>query len=70
MEILEEVCPHIDFQEEKELVDGSVLTSFDIISIISSMNDTFGITVTPAEIIPENFNSAEAMLAMVNRLKG
>lgn len=69
MEILEEICPDVDFENEKTLVDDKILTSFDILSIISEISDAFDIVLTPAEIIPENFNSAEALWDMICRLK-
>lgn len=70
MEILEEICPDVDFAEEKALADDKILSSFDILSIISEISDAFDITLTPAEIIPENFNSAEALWDMICRIKG
>ena len=41
-----------------------------ILSIVSELEDAFDIRITPAEIIPENFNSAKALYAMVQRLQG
>ena len=70
LEILEDICQDVDFDEEQALVDDKVISSFEILSIISELSDHYGITLTPAEIIPENFNSARALLAMVNRLQG
>lgn len=70
MEILEDICPDVDFEEEQALVDDRVISSFEILSIISELNAHFGITLTPAEIIPANFNSAQALWNMVCRLKG
>lgn len=69
MEILGEICPDVEFEEETALIDDGILSSFDILSIISEIGDTFDITLTPAEIIPENFNSAEAMWEMICNLK-
>ena len=69
MEILEELRPDVDFEAEKSLVTGGVLNSFDIISLVSELNDTFDITIRPANLIPENFNSAEAMLALIEKLQ-
>lgn len=68
IEILEEVREDIDFQNTTDLIDGGVLDSFDILQIISALNDAYGISIPAAEIIPANFNSAEALLAMVERL--
>lgn len=70
MEILEEICPDVDFETEKALVDDKILSSFSILSIISEISDAFEVTLTPAEIIPANFNSAEALWDMICRLKG
>ena len=70
MEILEELCPDVDFENETALVEDHILTSFDILSIVSELSETYGITLTPAEVIPANFNSAKALWAMVEKLKG
>ena len=69
MEILEELRPDVDFANEKSLVTGGVLDSFDIITLVSQLNDEFDITIKPANLLPENFNSAEAMLAMIEKLQ-
>lgn len=69
MEILEDICPEVDFDMETALVDDKILSSFDILSIISEISDAFDITLTPAEIIPENFNSAEALWNMICNLR-
>ena len=69
MEILEEICPDVDFENEEALVDDKLLSSFEIISIIAEISDAFGITLSPAEIIPDNFNSAQRMWDMICRIK-
>ncbi len=68
LEILEDICPDVDFEAEDRLVDDKVIGSFEILSIISEISDTYNITLTPAEIIPENFNSASALWDMIQRL--
>lgn len=69
MELLEELRPDVDFEEEKSLIDGGVLDSFDIISLIAELNETFDIEIKPSELVPKNFNSAEAIWALVERLQ-
>ncbi|MCR5606929.1 MAG: acyl carrier protein [Treponema sp.] len=69
MNILTELKPDVDFNEEKGLVDNGILDSFDIVQLISQLKETFDIEISPAEIIPENFNSAEALWKMVERLQ-
>ena len=66
--ILEEIKPGVDFNICKTLVDDGVIDSFDIISMISELNDEFDISITAVDIVPENFNSAESLYAMVQRL--
>ena len=46
MKILEDICPDVDFENETALVDDMILSSFDILSIISEISDTFGITLS------------------------
>ena len=69
MEILEELRPDVDFANEKSLVTGGVLDSFDIISLVGQLNDEFDITIKPANLVPENFDSAEAMLELIEKLQ-
>lgn len=69
LEILEGIRPDVDFNEEKELMDGGVLDSFDVVTIISELNDEYDIHITVDELKPENFNSAESIMDMVERLK-
>ena len=65
---LEEIREDIDFTDAADLIDGGILDSFDILQIISALNDAYDISIPAAEIIPANFNSAEALLAMVERI--
>lgn len=69
LEILEEIQPDADYETCETLIDDGILDSFDILSIVSELQDEFEITITPADIIPENFNSAKALWAMVERLQ-
>ena len=67
--ILEEIRPDVDFETEQFLVKDGILDSFDIISMVGALNDAYDIEIQPVDLVPENFNSAEAMLAMVKRLQ-
>lgn len=69
IEILEEIQPDVDYRECTALIDDGLLDSFAILSIVGEIEDEFGVSVTPAEIIPENFNSAESLWDMIERLK-
>lgn len=69
LRILEETRPDIDFKKEMALIDGGLLDSFDIISIVSEINDTFDININVNDLRPENFNSAGAVLALITKLQ-
>ena len=68
IELLQDIKEDVDFENCTTLIDDHVLDSFDILSIISTLNDEFDISIPAAEIVPENFNSAVALLDMVTRL--
>lgn len=68
LEILEEIAPDVDFENCETLIDDGLLDSFAILTIVGELEEEFGVSVTPAEIIPENFNSAKALFAMIQRL--
>ncbi len=70
MTILTELRPDVDFASETALVTDSVLDSFDILSLVTELEDAFDITIRPAELIPEHFDSAAAIWEMVERLQG
>ena len=69
LEILEDIQPDADYENCETLIDDGILDSFAILSIVSELQDEFEITITPSQGIPENFNSAKALWAMVQRLK-
>ena len=65
LEILEEINPDIDFENCTTLIDDGLLDSFAILEIVAEINDAFDVEVSAPEIIPENFNSAQALWAMM-----
>lgn len=68
MKILKELRPDVDFSAEKELIDGGILSSFDIISLIEELSDAYDIDIETDDIVPENFNSAEGIYGLVRRV--
>lgn len=68
--ILQEIRPDLDFTKEKGLVDEGLLDSFDIVSIVSELNDLYRISIRVTELRPENFNSAQAIYDMCLNLQG
>lgn len=69
IEILSEMKPGIDFKTQVKLIDDKILTSFDIITLIAELDDSFGISIGPRELLPENFNSVTAISKLVESLQ-
>ena len=69
MELLEEIAPDVDFAAETRLIDDKVLDSFSIVSLVAQLADTFDIEISPKYLVPENFNSAQAMWNMIQTIR-
>ena len=63
--ILHTTCPGIDFENETALVDNEFIDSLDVVTIVSEIMGTFDVELSVEDIIPENFNSAQAMMALI-----
>ena len=68
LEILQGIRPDVDFEQEKQLIDGGVLDSFDIIQTVQEFNRHFDIRIDVDDLEPENFNCVEAMQELIERL--
>ncbi len=70
LEVLADAKPGFEFEGKTGLVDGGYLDSFDIITLVSELNENFDIDIPVEEIITENFDSVDTILALVRRLSG
>ena len=69
LEILKGIRPDVDFENETALIDDGILDSFDVVSIISELDDAFGVQIRITELDPDNFNSAKAIWKLIQTLK-
>ena len=69
LEILNGLHPEVNFETCESLIDDKILDSFDIIAIISQINEEFDVTISAEYIVPENFNSAKALYALIQKLE-
>ena len=69
-EILQQLRPEFDFLDSQNFIEDGLLDSFDMVSLISELEETFDILVDALDIIPENFTSAEAIAEVVKKSGG
>jgi len=67
LKILRETCPGVDFEKEQALIDDGVLDSMDIVTIVSEIIDAFSVDLNVEDLVPENFNSVEAIMALIEQ---
>lgn len=68
LEILTDLRPDVDFESETALITNGILESFDIVSLVAELSDEFDITIRPKDLVPDNFNSLDAICALVETL--
>lgn len=68
LSILKDIKSDVDFEKETELVDAGILDSLDIVAIIDAIEESFGLEVDPDNIDPDNFQSADTIWAMIQKL--
>ena len=68
IELLQEIKEDIDYENEAALIDDELLDSFDILQLISAIDDEFEVSIPAAMIIPQNFNNVEALWNMIQEL--
>lgn len=69
IEILEGIHPDVDYNTCESLIDDGILDSFDIVTLISEINQEFDVVISAEHIVPENFNSAQALYELIERLE-
>ena len=69
IEILEDIQPQADYETCTTLIDDHILDSMSIIARVAELEEEFDVTIPTVEIVPANFNSAQAMYDMITRLQ-
>lgn len=68
LNILEELHPEVDFESCTTLVDDQILDSFDIVTLVAEIDAEFDVAIPAEELVPDNFNSAEALYSLIQKL--
>ena len=67
LEILQDIRSDIDFENETALIDDDMLESLDIVAIVGEFNEEFDVEISVEDLLPENFNSVDAMVELITR---
>ena len=68
-EILSGIHPEVDYDTETGLIDKRIFDSFDVITLVGELMDTFDVEITAEQMVPENFNSMAAIRDLIERLQ-
>ena len=63
--ILHEIRPEFDFNEDLNFIEQGMLDSFDIVSLVTALDEEFGISIDGMDILPENFSTVESIISLL-----
>ena len=69
IEILQGIREDVDYETETSLIDDNILDSFDIVGLVSELNDEFDVEINVDDLTPANFNSAENIVELIKKLQ-
>jgi acyl carrier protein len=65
--ILSELRPEFDFTQDMNFICEGMLDSFDVITLVTTLDEKFGISIGGTDILPENFESVEKIEALLRK---
>ena len=67
IKILSELRPEFDFTEDVDFIEEGMLDSFDVVTLVSDLDTTFGISIDGVDIVPENFSSIDSIINLLKK---
>lgn len=68
--ILQDFNEDADYENEQRLIDEGIIDSLDLTAIIRELEEAFSVRIDPSQLVPKNFNSVDAIMEMLRRIKG
>lgn len=68
--ILKDLRPEFDFAESNDFVEDGFLDSFDIISLVSTLEEQYAIKIDGLDVVPDNFCSVDAIVGLIRKSGG
>jgi methoxymalonate biosynthesis acyl carrier protein len=66
-DILREIRPEFDFSASNDFLADGMLDSFDVVTLVSALDKTWGISIEGTDIVPENFKNLQAIEALLRK---
>lgn len=66
-DILKEIRPEFDFATSNDFMADGMLDSFDMVTLVSTLDKTYGISIAGTDIVPENFQNLQTIEALVRK---
>lgn len=70
IEILKDIDPDVDYETCDTLVEDGILTSFEMVMLVTDINQRMNVSISPEDILPENFNSAKSIYELIQKSQG
>lgn len=67
LDILNEIRPEFNYTDSEDFIADGLLDSFDIISLISILEEKYNIKIDGLDIVPENFASVDSIIALIEK---
>ena len=67
LEILSTIRPESDCTEDVDFMEAGLLDSYDIVSLVTNLEITFNFRINGTDVVPENFTSVDAIIAMLGK---
>lgn len=69
LNILKDIRPEFDFIASLNFIEDGMLDSFDIVTLVSELEDNFDVLIDGEDVIPENFDSIESIMNIIQKSK-
>ena len=66
-EILKEIRPEFDFSASSDFIADGMLDSYDMVTLVATLDKTYGISIQGTDIVPENFKNLQAIAALLRQ---
>lgn len=69
LSILKDIQPSYDFEQSNDFISDGYLDSFDMVQLVSDLENEFNVSISALDILPENFCSIDAIYALLEKSK-